>query len=87
MLQRDFAYMIGPDTFDEFIVPELTASSGRLQRPFYHLDGKGELVHLDRILAIPGPAGVQWIPGDGAAVPPLANCTPRTSPPDRQIDS
>ncbi|MBU8912782.1 MAG: hypothetical protein KOO61_02080 [Spirochaetales bacterium] len=67
MLQCDFAYMIGPDMFDEFVLPELTASCARLGRPFYHLDGEGQLIHLDKILAIPGLAGVQWIPGDGAA--------------------
>jgi hypothetical protein len=66
MLQCDFAYMIGPDMFDEFVLPELTASCARLDRPFYHLDGVGQLIHLDKILAMPGLAGVQWIPGDGA---------------------
>lgn len=66
MLQCDFAYMIGPDMFSDFVLPELTESCARLERPFYHLDGKGQLVHLDAILAIPGLAGVQWIPGAGA---------------------
>lgn len=32
---------------------------------FYHLDGKGQLLHLDLLLAVPGLQGVQWIPGDG----------------------
>lgn len=66
MLQSDFAYMIGPDMFDQFVLPELTRSCARLVRPFYHLDGHGQLVHLDKILEIPGLAGVQWIPGEGA---------------------
>lgn len=29
----------------------------------YHLDGPGELKHLDDILAIPGLKALQWIPG------------------------
>jgi hypothetical protein len=66
MLQCDFAYMIGPDMFSEFALPELRDSCARLERPFYHLDGDGQLAHLDKILAIPNLAGVQWIPGDGA---------------------
>jgi 5-methyltetrahydrofolate--homocysteine methyltransferase len=36
---------------------------------FYHLDGKGELPHLDQLLAIEELAGVQWVPGEGS--PPL----------------
>ena len=33
--------------------------------PFYHLDGKGALKHLDMLLALPKLKGVQWVPGDG----------------------
>lgn len=66
MLQCDFCYMIGPDMFEEFVRPELIASCRKLARPFYHLDGPGQLIHLDSILAIPELKGVQWIPGAGA---------------------
>ncbi|MFA7185679.1 MAG: hypothetical protein WC082_12330, partial [Victivallales bacterium] len=66
MLQCDFAYMISPEHFGEFVLPELAASCRRIERPFYHLDGKGQLPHLDQLLSIPELAGVQWVPGDGA---------------------
>ena len=66
MLQCDFSYMIGPDMFEEFVSPELAASCRRLSQSFYHLDGKGQIPHLDAILAIPELGGVQWVPGDGA---------------------
>lgn len=66
MLQCDFSYMIGPDMFDEFVKPELAASCKKLDHPFYHLDGPGQLVHLDAILSIPELKGVQWIPGAGS---------------------
>ena len=66
MLQCDFCYMIGPDMFDEFVKPELAATCQRLGNPFYHLDGPGELPHLDSLLAIDELKGVQWVPGDGA---------------------
>ena len=67
MLQCDFCYMIGPDMFDEFVKPELAASCKRMPHAFYHLDGPGQLPHLDSLLAIPELKGVQWIPGSGAA--------------------
>lgn len=66
MLQCDFSYMIGPDMFDEFVRPELTESCRKLTHPFYHLDGPGELPHLDSLLEMEELAGVQWVPGDGA---------------------
>lgn len=66
ILQCDFSYMIGPDMFDEFVRPELAASCRRLGNSFYHLDGKGQIPHLDSVLSIPELGGVQWVPGDGA---------------------
>lgn len=66
ILQCDFCYMIGPEMFDEFVKPELTKSCERLTHSIYHLDGPGELTHLDSILDIEALDGVQWIPGAGA---------------------
>ena len=66
MLQCDFAYMISPDMFGRFVMPELTATCRRLKRGFYHLDGKGQLPHLDQLLAMPEMVGIQWVPGSGA---------------------
>lgn len=65
MLQCDFSYMIGPDMFDRFVKPELAACCRRLKNAFYHLDGPGELPHLDSLLEIPELKGVQWVPGAG----------------------
>lgn len=65
MLQCDFSYMISPDMFDEFARPELEATCRRLPRAFYHLDGPGQLSHLDSLLAIEELDGVQWVPGAG----------------------
>jgi 5-methyltetrahydrofolate--homocysteine methyltransferase len=66
MLQCDFSYMIGPEMFEEFVKPELAATCRRLTNPFYHLDGPGQLAHLDSLLSIPELKGIQWIPGAGA---------------------
>ena len=65
MLQSDFCYMISPPMFDEFVKPELEATVERLPRAFYHLDGIGQLNHLDSVLTIEDLDGVQWVPGDG----------------------
>jgi 5-methyltetrahydrofolate--homocysteine methyltransferase len=65
MLQCDFCYMIGPEMFDAFVKPELAACCRRLPHAFYHLDGPGQLPHLDSLLSIPELKGIQWVPGDG----------------------
>lgn len=65
MLQCDFCYMIGPDMFNKFVLPELAASCKKLTNAFYHLDGPGQLPHLDALLSIPELKGIQWIPGAG----------------------
>jgi len=66
MLQYDFSYMIGPEMFDEFVKPELAESCKKLVNPFYHLDGPGQLPHLDSLLTIPELKGIQWVPGAGS---------------------
>jgi 5-methyltetrahydrofolate--homocysteine methyltransferase len=62
MLQCDFCYMIGPDAFEEFVKPELVATCKKIPYPFYHLDGEGQLVHLDSLLEIEELKGIQWVP-------------------------
>lgn len=69
MLQCDFSYMISPKMFERFVLPDLTEICGVLDHGFYHLDGKGEIPHLDHLLSIERLRGIQWIPGDGAPTP------------------
>lgn len=64
MLQCDFCYMISPSMFDEFVKPELAATCKKLTDPFYHLDGPGQLPHLDSLLSIDELKGIQWVPGE-----------------------
>lgn len=63
--QCDFAYMIGPDMFKAFVLPELITACGKLSNTLYHLDGVGQLPHLDYLLGIEQLRGIQWVPGDG----------------------
>lgn len=64
-IQCDFCAMISPTHFEEFVLEDLAEQADRIDRTIYHLDGKGELPHLDMILDIPSLTGVQWVPGDG----------------------
>lgn len=62
--QCDFCAMIGPQLFDEFVLPDIV--EGIKSSPdynYYHLDGPGEIIHMDKILAIPELKCMQWVPG------------------------
>ena len=65
MMQCDFSYMISPQMFDQFVKPTLVRTSQKLGRTFYHMDGVGQLPHLDSLLSIPMLNGIQWVPGAG----------------------
>jgi 5-methyltetrahydrofolate--homocysteine methyltransferase len=69
MLQSDFAYMISPKMFERFVMPDLERCCSALDHAFYHLDGKGQIPHLDQLLSIEDLWGIQWVPGDGAPPP------------------
>lgn len=66
MLQSDFAYMISPAMFKRFVMPDLKACCDAMSYPFYHLDGKGQIRHLDQLLSLEKLRGIQWVQGDGA---------------------
>jgi hypothetical protein len=69
MLQCDFAYMISPQMFERFVMPDLSDCCEALDHGFYHLDGKGQIPHLDMLLSLERLRGIQWIPGDGQPPP------------------
>ena len=69
MLQSDFSYMLSPAMFERFILPDLVACCDAMDYAFYHLDGKGEIPHLDMLLSLKRLRGIQWISGDGAPPP------------------
>lgn len=69
ILQCDFAYMISPKHFELFALPDIEACCEQIEYPFYHLDGKGQIPHLEMLLAIKKLKGIQWIPGEGSAPP------------------
>lgn len=64
-LQCDFCAMISPGQFEEFILPHIVRQTNYMPRSIYHLDGPGEIPHLDMLLDIPSLNGIQWTPGGG----------------------
>jgi 5-methyltetrahydrofolate--homocysteine methyltransferase len=69
MLQSDISYMLSPQMFERFVLPDIAACSEVLDNAFYHLDGAGQIRHLDMLLSLESLHGVQWIPGDGQPSP------------------
>jgi 5-methyltetrahydrofolate--homocysteine methyltransferase len=65
ILQSDFSYMISPAMFDEFILPFLKKDCETLGHSIYHLDGVGQILHLDSLLSLENLDAVQWIYGAG----------------------
>ena len=64
-LQCDFCYMISPDQFRQFVLGDLVDQVNHMERSIYHLDGCGELPHLDMLLDIPNLTGIQWVSSPG----------------------
>ena len=66
MMQCDFASMISPDMFKEFVVPEIQKTCQKLDYTFFHLDGPTMAIHIDHLLSLEELQGIQWQPGAGA---------------------
>ncbi len=67
--QCDFAYMIGGGHFDKFVLPTLKNEFNFVDNSIYHLDGKGQIIHLDKLIACEKLHCIQWVPGDGNGPP------------------
>ncbi|HQE84607.1 MAG TPA: hypothetical protein PLM14_16525 [Candidatus Hydrogenedentes bacterium] len=63
--QCDFCAMISPAMFESFVVPDVQEQCRRLGHGIYHLDGPGQVAHVDLLLEIPELDGIQWVPGSG----------------------
>lgn len=62
-LQCDFSAMISTKMFDKFVKPSLKQEAGSFDYAIYHLDGPGQIRHLDSLLEIDGITGIQCAPG------------------------
>ncbi len=61
--------MISPQMFERFVLPDIAICCETLDHAFYHLDGKGQIAHLDMLLSLEDLHGIQWIPGEGQPPP------------------
>lgn len=66
IMQCDFASMISPDMFKEFVVPEIQKTCQKLDYAFFHLDGPDMVPHIEHLINIEELACIQWQPGAGA---------------------
>ncbi|MBR5871514.1 MAG: hypothetical protein IKZ09_10820 [Clostridia bacterium] len=64
-IQSDFCALISPKQFEQFILEDVIIQSEHMPRSIYHLDGPGEICHLDMLLNIPRLTGIQWVAGAG----------------------
>jgi 5-methyltetrahydrofolate--homocysteine methyltransferase len=62
----DFSAMISPEMFGEFVMPFLRRQADHFGgRIVWHLDGPGELPHLEHLLPFEGVHAIQWVSGAG----------------------
>lgn len=66
MLQCDLCYMFSTDMFNQFVKDELRETCEFLGRGCYHLDGVGQIPHLESLMEINKMKLIQWVPGDGS---------------------
>ena len=69
IVQCDFCYMIGNEMFNRFVLPTIRRGTERLTNVIYHLDGIGQLAHLDSVLSLEELKAVQWVYGEGKPGP------------------
>jgi hypothetical protein len=65
----DFTSNVSTENFTEFYLPSLLAEVKAMTHNIFHLDGKGMLRHLDRILEVPEIQAIQWVQGVGNDLP------------------
>jgi hypothetical protein len=66
---NDVTCMISPELFDRFCFDDTRECSARADINIYHLDGPGQISHLDRLLSIDSLNCIQWIQGAGSPPP------------------
>lgn len=65
IFQDDFAYMVSTDMFKEFALSDIQKLEKEFTNVLYHLDGPGNLKHLDVLLEHTGIKAYQWVYGAG----------------------
>lgn len=63
--QCDFGCMISVEDFVQYQLPAIREELDFLDNSIYHLDGPGNLRHLDTLLQLEKLDGIQWVSGAG----------------------
>ena len=67
--QCDFAVMLSPAQYEEFVMPYLRRLTDYLDYSLYHLDGTCQMRFLDPLRTLPKLNGIQWNPEPPAGPP------------------
>ncbi len=67
-LQCDFAAMLSPAMFKQFVLSSLQRQSEHSDYSLYHLDGTCQVRFLDALATLPGLTGIQWNPEPGQEI-------------------
>ena len=64
-IQSDFSAMLSPKYFRRFVLPDIIKQAESMDYAIYHLDGPGQIIHIDELLKESSITGIQWVPGAG----------------------
>jgi len=67
-VQCDFAVMLSPGMFAEFVMPDLRTTTDYVDYSLYHLDGTCQMRFLDQLRTLPKLNGIQWNPEPAAGL-------------------
>lgn len=59
-IQCDYAMMLSPEHFTEFVYPDLCRQAEQLDYVIYHLDGKEAMHYIDQIASLPKIRAIQY---------------------------
>jgi hypothetical protein len=68
-VQCDFAVMLSPKQFEQFVMPDLRRLSDYFDFSLYHLDGTCQMRFLDQLATLDNLTGIQWNPEPGENFP------------------
>jgi hypothetical protein len=65
VLECDFNYLIGPQDFQRFFLPDIDRQARDVGRGIFHLDGPGAARHIDALLELDSLQAIQYVAGAG----------------------
>ena len=69
--QCDLSVMISPDMFNDLVMDDLKSTYEYVENGIYHLDGEGEIQHLDSLFTIDKIKIIQWMPSPKISQDPV----------------